>query len=375
MSMNPVDPMSAGFRHAGTTSSDLSAVRVEPAARQAGKRNGPRTGEMAFPTCQAGGTNGSGVGEVTLPSRQAGSASGAGVCELVSPTCQAGSGFGLNAGQAALVRVLTGLLTRSVRWSAAPAEAERAATRAVARLRTALELMSGLREAKTLVWDDLVHRRLRILPVGVGADEVRPRLEAAWALPGTVPSGVDPGPAPTAAELAAKPAKVEPGPDKTEAAPRLVRTCRGGWEMTEVTALAKGARVTLWLARPEGRPRSGPAGHPRTRQVLPDAAAGAPLLVLGPKDVLAWAQGSGDDNRIHLAAGAARRMGLTEGDGVVAHGMLLAALSLALAPATGGVDLRLPAPLVVEGATPVRARGGDLYGPDGLVLRRRDSGT
>ena len=57
---------------------------------------------------------------------------------------------------------------------------------------------------------------------------------------------------------------------------------------------------------------------------------------------------------------------------MVVHGMLLAALSLALVPARDGLDARLVAPVVVDGAAELRASpNGDLYGADGLVLRRR----
>ncbi|MDY3677720.1 MAG: hypothetical protein SO046_00635 [Actinomyces urogenitalis] len=229
----------------------------------------------------------------------------------------------------ALAQVISSVLGRCGDEALPPGEVERAARDAVSYLRPALELLRDLRGSDRLVWDGLVHRRLRLVP----------------------------------------PAS---GPARSTAQLRLVTARRGGWELTEVTAVAVGWQTTIWLARRDG-------DSPRRQEVSPRAGTvpsrmgdARHRLLVRDEDVWAWASASGDDNRIHLEPGAGRGIGLTAHDGVMVHGMLLAALSLALVPARDGLDARLVAPVVVDGAAELWASPeGDLYGADGLVLRRR----
>lgn len=85
---------------------------------------------------------------------------------------------------------------------------------------------------------------------------------------------------------------------------------------------------------------------------LPAAPSPVPAAVtvrLTPDRVTAWAEATGDRNALHLRPGAARAAGLPVGaDEVVAHGLLLATLSLAVVPrGDGPVDLRFLVPCTV----------------------------
>ena len=90
-------------------------------------------------------------------------------------------------------------------------------------------------------------------------------------------------------------------------------------------------------------------------------------------DVAAWSRAGGDCNRLHLVPGAARAAGLRAGrEGVIAHGLLLAAVSLALVPAgESAVDLRMRAPLPV----PVTAGSHRGRPPDARVLVEEATGA
>lgn len=230
-------------------------------------------------------------------------------------------------GERALAQVVAEVLCSRGEGPALPGGADQAAWGAVRYLRPALELLSDLHGGGRLAWDGLVHRRLRLVPP-------------------------------------------PPGQAGTTAQPQLVTTWCGGWGLTQATATAGGWRATAWLARRDD-PRCLPQEPPPARTAPSEARSSRPELVVRDEDVKAWARASGDDNRIHLEPGAGRRIGLTARDGLVAHGMLLVALSLALVPAREGLDVRLVAPVVVDGATGLWSHGGDLYGADGLVLRRR----
>ncbi|WP_249376523.1 MaoC/PaaZ C-terminal domain-containing protein [Actinomyces sp. 217892] len=126
-----------------------------------------------------------------------------------------------------------------------------------------------------------------------------------------------------------------------------------------------------------GAPRRGPGADTGTAPpgAAPPPGAGreGPALLLTPADVAAWARATGDRNALHLLPGAAARAGLGAGETeIVAHGTLLAALSLAVAPARRA-DLRLVAPAVVppEGLRLRLAPDGDVLSEGDVLLRRR----
>ena len=193
-------------------------------------------------------------------------------------------------------------------------------------------------------------------------------------------------------------------------------TVRAGWELTAVVVHVGRWEVTHWLARHLERTGGGGAegvgadGGPRARVEndgarlepsagrscggaragkdglrAPDAGATADALArlrIDAADLSAWARAGADPNIIHLRPGAARAAGLAVGgDEVVAHGLLLAALSLAVVPPerTRGVDLRFTAPVAVPfagGSTAVTVTGrGDLADRRGTALRRTAAPT
>ena len=112
---------------------------------------------------------------------------------------------------------------------------------------------------------------------------------------------------------------------------------RAGWELLQATAevMVEGQywRVTHELAR-----RTSPSGADAVENgtlTAPgagfDTPSGCVFYRLTDSDVVSWAQASGDRNPIHLLPGRAAEAGLSVGSGeVVAHGLLLGAISLAL---------------------------------------------
>lgn len=101
-------------------------------------------------------------------------------------------------------------------------------------------------------------------------------------------------------------------------------------------------------------------------------------LPLRADDVTAWARASGDRNALHLVPGAAHDAGLAAGrEEIVAHGLLLAALSLAAVPAAEGCAVRLafvaPMALPAHGVAQVEVdlSTGGLTGVGVTVLSRR----
>ena len=188
---------------------------------------------------------------------------------------------------------------------------------------------------------------------------------------------------------------------------------RAGWELTAVVVHVGRWEVTHWLARCLERaggaevvgagadPRAGGDGarlEPSAGRScggvqvgggegragkdglrVPDASAtagAAARLRIDAADLSAWARAGADPNDIHLRPGAARAAGLAVGgDEAVAHGLLLAALSLAVVPLRArGVDLRFTAPVAVPlagGPAMVVVTGrGDLADRRGTALRR-----
>ena len=222
-----------------------------------------------------------------------------------------------------------------------------------------------------------------ILPAVLGLVRARPSL----------PAGDRDGPVHRRCRIRRRPDGAAPP------APRS--TARAGWELTVVVVHVDRWEVTHWLAHRleraggaelvggtgAGAERAGAGGDSRARAGkngfrAPGAGANADAdaaarLRIDAADLSAWARASADPGAIHLRPGAARAAGLAVGgDEVVAHGLLLAALSLAVVPLgrARGVDLRFTAPVAVPlagGPTAVSVTGrGDLADRRGTALRR-----
>ena len=163
--------------------------------------------------------------------------------------------------------------------------------------------------------------------------------------------------------------------------PVLTAVRRAGWELMRAESVVT-VRGRSWLVRNElarrlthaqhagaqhsGNQRSGAVGAARepgscrggpaataaagVRPGRPEAG-GTPVPVrLGMEDLQAWASASGDHNALHLRAGEAARAGLDVGpQEVIAHGLLLGALSLALEPPDTSGAGREPAPAIGPG--------------------------
>ncbi|MGK2349250.1 hypothetical protein [Actinomyces sp. W5033] len=268
---------------------------------------------------------------------------------------------GADVGPAALEDCLGPLLSRC-RWDcdAVPEAAARAA-------RCVLPALTTLAALRPLLgpWDGVVHRRCRLVPLDVTAGGAQAGGGAGFLTADDAGAAV-------------------PSGGGTRGAPAWVQA-PGGWRTLTVSLVAGPIRVTHWLARREG---TGAGLRPGTgaRGVLPPPAAACPATARDPgedragrclrltaADVAAWARATGDRNTLHLLPGAAARAGLSAGGAdVVAHGTLLAALSLAVAPAQRA-DLRLLAPAVVppDGLPLHLAPGGDVVSGGRLLLRRR----
>lgn len=235
-----------------------------------------------------------------------------------------------------------------------------------------------------------------ILPAVLGLVRARPSL----------PAGDRDGPVHRRCRIRRRPDGAAPP------APRS--TARAGWELTVVVVHVDRWEVTHWLAHRleraggtertggagaecaggtgTGAERAGAGGDSRARAGkngfrAPGAGANADAdaaarLRIDAADLSAWARASADPGAIHLRPGAARAAGLAVGgDEVVAHGLLLAALSLAVVPPerTRGVDLRFTAPVAVPlagGSAEVAVTGrGDLADRRGTALRRTAAPT
>ena len=227
-----------------------------------------------------------------------------------------------------------------------------------------------------------------ILPAVLGLVRARPSL----------PAGDRDGPVHRRCRIRRRPDGAAPP------APRS--TARAGWELTAVVVHVDRWEVTHWLAHRleraggaelvggtgAGAERAGAGGDSRARAGkngfrAPGAGANADAdaaarLRIDAADLSAWARASADPGAIHLRPGAARAAGLAVGgDEVVAHGLLLAALSLAVVPPERirGVDLRFTAPVAVPlagGSAEVAVTGrGDLADRWGTALRRTAAPT
>ena len=243
-----------------------------------------------------------------------------------------------------------------------PAAAARLGADAI--LPAVVALRAVQRAPQTRGRHDLLHRRCRVLPAvgadtATGAATVRVTERAGWQL---------------------MRARIEVGPS------RAGRRWPGGAVVVHDLARRLDDDAPTDAA-PLRTPVPAPsAGRTPDRGARPPGAGRA--VRIGALDVAAWAEAGGDRGRVHTLPGAARAAGLHAGaDDVVAHGLLLAAVSLALVPAgSGAVDARMPAPLPVPaaGAAAVRrpdaapsvcvlvdGRTGELTAGGRCVLRRR----
>lgn len=328
MNASPVGPWSSGLCRApvpghGSLPEDGPAGLIHTSPRRRESR--------------ASGSGSSGTGPVDSAGR-AGCADSAGRADGGPGALMGAPGPLGGVDAAALTRALTPLLAPVL-----GEEAHRAASRASAAILPAVEALGRLRGEPGLTpWDGLVHRRCLVTPGEDGSATAQP--------------GV-----------------------------RITRLKRAGWEITTARTTLRRATGNLSVTHELARALSSPAATgPRARA---GEAHGGPLtssdrlLHLGRPQVAAWARASGDDNALHLEPGAAGRAGLAAaGHEVVAHGLMLAALSLALVPPgpTGAYDMRFTAPLPVPGrpggapvSMVVDTVGGDVRHGGRTVLRRR----
>ena len=262
-----------------------------------------------------------------------------------------------------MTRVVARILARDARC-ADPQRCARSGVEAV--LPAALGLVRARSSVPAGDWNGLVHRRCRIRRRPDGAVPSAPRcaVRAGWELTAVV---VHVGrwevthwlarclERAGGAEVVGAGADPRAGGDGARLEPSAGRSCGG-----------------VQVGGGEGR-----AGKDGLR--VPDASAtagAAARLRIDAADLSAWARAGADPNDIHLRPGAARAAGLAVGgDEAVAHGLLLAALSLAVVPLRArGVDLRFTAPVAVPlagGPAMVVVTGrGDLADRRGTALRR-----
>lgn len=267
----------------------------------------------------------------------------------------------------ALEQVLEAVLAASAAVPGGASAAARRGSRAI--LPAVVSLRELQRTPQLGHWHGLLHRRCRLAPARAGFDEPRAEADerAGWRLVR---------------------ARVRVGADDAGSA-----WPRGADVVHDLTRrLGEAHRADAHASVRPATPRPPAAGSltPGSAQGRPRARStrtGRTVLVRAC-DIAAWADAGGDSNCVHLVPGAARDAGLRAGpDDVVAHGLLLAAVSLALVPPTGdAIDLRMPAPLLVparigppgEGppagdraaALLAVSDGGDLIAGGRRVLRR-----
>lgn len=267
----------------------------------------------------------------------------------------------------ALEQVLEAVLAASAAVPGGASAAARRGSRAI--LPAVVSLRELQRTPQLGHWHGLLHRRCRLAPARAGFDEPRAEADerAGWRLVR---------------------ARVRVGADDAGSAwPRgadvVHDLTRRLGEAHRADAHASARPATPRPPAAGSLTRGSAQGRPRARSTR----TGRTVLVRA-RDIAAWADAGGDSNRVHLVPGAARDAGLRAGpDDVVAHGLLLAAVSLALVPPTGdAIDLRMPAPLLVParigppGEDPPAgdraaallavSDGGDLIAGGRRVLRR-----
>ena len=252
-------------------------------------------------------------------------------------------------------------------------------------------------------WDGWVHRRCRIEPVEAGARTRQagpvtlrtggvPRAEDPHGVEGTLDEGsvdvtcwIERSTTRAGWELLRLRSRVEatwlPGaavlPEAgARGGERKGAACRAAYLVTDDLARRLGpisasncADLGVQLCR---------SRRPRVPISASNCADLAREVSLTRQDVVRWAQASGDRNALHLVPGAAGRAGLAGGPGdVVAHGLMLAALSTALVPPDGAEDaleVRMPAPAVLSATgsvlLAVSPSTGDVVCGGRTVLRR-----
>ena len=179
-------------------------------------------------------------------------------------------------------------------------QARRGATAILPAVQAMHQVQGWVRDCRgEAFWEGLVHRRCRmsVRPVGGGA-----------ALGTDMPDGAS-----------------------------IRQVERAGWELiqatVELTVTGQHWRVIHELARRTLPPRQDDVGKGKLTALEArfDTPSDSVFYRLTDTDVDSWAQASEDRNPIHLLPGRATEAGLSAGSGeVVAHGLLLGAISLAL---------------------------------------------
>ena len=202
-----------------------------------------------------------------------------------------------------LAAVLSGVLATGSSMSPSR-ETHRQALRGATAILPAVQAMHQIQEwvrdcRGDVAWEGLVHRRCRMSPSSAGAEAIA---ESA------APDGVT-----------------------------IRQVERAGWELVQATVkvLVMGRRwcVTHELARRTRPSQQGAVDHGKL--TAPGTGFDTPpdsgFYRLTDADIASWADASGDRNPIHLLPGRAAEAGLSAGSNeVVAHGLLLGAISLAL---------------------------------------------
>ena len=253
-----------------------------------------------------------------------------------------------------LAAVLAGVLGTGSPGPPQP-ETRHAALRGAALVLPAVMAMRQVREwmrahDEPASWDGLLHRRCLMRPCSV-------RAGASKVLQGT-------------------------------GGPVVRRTGRAGWELIRTTVEVRVGggswQVTHELARRALDDLPAMTDKLTESGAAFDPIAGGAFYRLTYADVASWAEATGDRNAIHLLPGRAAAAGLGTGpDAVAAHGLLLGALSLAVAAPSSQQQMCLR--FVGSAGVPVSrcgggepwarlcidAAGGDIVQGRRLVLRRR----
>ena len=237
----------------------------------------------------------------------------------------------------------------------------------------AIVTLRALQEAPGLrPWHGLLHRRCRICPAGGSAESpaidtaIDARTRAGWRLV-RARAAVGAGRAgerwPDGAVVVHDLARRLEDGDSTAARPLpTVQNSAGSPDLPGSPVRPAPTARASGPGEPTGS--GGPKVLSRLSNGRGNGCGNGRVVLVSALDIAAWSRAGGDDNRLHLVPGAARAAGLRAGrDDIIAHGLLLAAVSLALVPAEGAaVDLRMRAPLPVpvtagsHGARPSEAR-------------------
>ncbi|WP_243858828.1 MaoC/PaaZ C-terminal domain-containing protein [Actinomyces sp. ZJ308] len=256
-----------------------------------------------------------------------------------------------------LAAVLSGILATGSSAPSGPPEltgmeAGRLARRGAAAVLPAVLAMQQVQErvrsrGTAAAWDGLLHRRCLMEPIPSRVDGAEPSSGAGGCTDGPV----------------------------------LHRNSRAGWELLRATSEVETGgqcwRVTHELARRAPAPQvtAARAGKLTESGAGFDPPPSARFYRLTRGDIATWAEATGDGNPIHLLAGRAAEVGLRAGpDDVVAHGLLLGALSLALDQSSP--DRRISLKFIGSADVPASPRGGAApwatlaADPDGVVVSK-----